>query len=192
MLTHLCNIFPIDSDLNRLELTDKVIQTTSFLFELIFIILWCKDPTSVPQWYNAAALTICLLALGSLSFSHCCLSSVSAVPSSKKPTARIRYHSRFFVRIGHLVKIFIFSLYHVTVRPTKIINNLLRDNKTLSIKSQSNLSSFFSLKNIRLGDQLLLMTFFENFFIVPYARHCKPRLVYFLHRFSLLFLIKSG
>ena len=126
------------------------IQTTSFLFKLIFIILWCADRTSVPQLYiNAAALTICLLALGSLSFSHCCLSSVSAVPSSKKPTACTRYHSRFFVRVGHLVEIFIFSLYHVTIRPTKIINNLLRDSKILKmcpifVDSVHNFGKFYS------------------------------------------------
>ena len=33
----------------------------------------------------------------------------------------VRYHSRFCVRVGHVVETIIFSLYHVIVRPAKII-----------------------------------------------------------------------
>jgi hypothetical protein len=32
-----------------------------------------------------------------------------------------------------------------------------------SIKNQQNLSEFFSAKNVKLGDQLLIMKVFENF-----------------------------
>ena len=40
------------------------------------------------------------------------------------------------------------------------------------------------MKKILLGDQLLVMTFFENFdFKVPYAPHYNPRFVYFLPPF---------
>ena len=65
----------------------------------------------------------------------------------------------------HLVDIIIFSLHHVIVRPTKIIKDLRKDCKipifkvNFSNKNPSDLSDFFSLKNIGLGDQLLLMKF---------------------------------
>ena len=60
----------------------------------------------------------------------------------------------------HLVETSIFSLNNVTVRLTKIMNNLLEHLKFwlsksfFSVKNWSNLSNLFSLKNIGLGDQL--------------------------------------
>ena len=73
----------------------------------------------------------------------------------------------FLIKLGikprlHILKISIFSLNHVIVRPTKIMNNLLKVCKICTFKvifgiiNQPNLSKFFfSVKNIWLGDQLL-------------------------------------
>ena len=56
------------------------------------------------------------------------------------------------------------SLNDVIVRPTKIMNNkIAKFQSYFSIKSQLNLSDFFSMKNIRLVDQLLQVKLFENF-----------------------------
>ena len=46
-------------------------------------------------------------------------------------TLKSRHHLRFFLRVGHrpgmgLWKITFFSLYHVIVRPTKIIKDLCK------------------------------------------------------------------
>ena len=70
----------------------------------------------------------------------------------------------------HLVEISIFSLNNVTGRLTKIMNNLLEYLKILIFKfifqCGKLIASFqkkFSLKNIRLGGQLLIKKYFENF-----------------------------
>ena len=67
----------------------------------------------------------------------------------------------FLIKLGikprlHILKIGIFSLNHVIVRPTKIMNNLLKVWKILRHqKSTKSFWIFFSVKNIWLGDQLL-------------------------------------
>ena len=70
----------------------------------------------------------------------------------------------------HLVEISIFSLNHAIIRLTKIINNLVKELKILSfkvifqcLKLAESFQKKNSLKNIWLGDQLILMKFFENF-----------------------------
>ena len=69
----------------------------------------------------------------------------------------------------HLVEISIFPLNHVIVKLTKIMNNLLEHLKICTfkvifcVKNWSNLSKKESMKNIGLGDQLLLKNVFENF-----------------------------
>ena len=70
----------------------------------------------------------------------------------------------------HLVETSIFSLNNVTVRLTKIMNNLLEHFKILIFKVIFQcwklieyFEFFFSLKNIDLRDQLLIKHFFENF-----------------------------
>ena len=70
-----------------------------------------------------------------------------------------------------LVEIIIFSLYHVIIRPTKIISNLLKVRKLLIFKFNfhcwKSMESFWktiSLRNIRLGDQCILIKFFGNLF----------------------------
>ena len=69
-----------------------------------------------------------------------------------------------------IVEISICSLNHVIVRLTKIMNNLLEHLKIRTFKviflCQKLVESFqknISMKNIRLGDQLLLKNVFENF-----------------------------
>ena len=68
-----------------------------------------------------------------------------------------------------LVEISIFSLNHVIVRLTKIMNNLLEHLKIRTFKviflCQKLVESFqkISMKNIGLGDQLLLKNVFEIF-----------------------------
>ena len=63
----------------------------------------------------------------------------------------------------NLLKISVFSLYHVLIRPTKLwtsSSNIAKNWLSMSffsIKSQWNLF----VKNIRLGDQLFYVTFFE-------------------------------
>ena len=80
----------------------------------------------------------------------------------------------FLIKLGikpplHILKISIFSLNHVIIRPTKILNNLLKVCKvctfkiTFHIKNHLNLSDFFSVKDVWLGDHFLQMKFFENF-----------------------------
>ena len=61
----------------------------------------------------------------------------------------------------HLMEIIFFSLYQVIVRPTKIIKNLLKDLKILIFIVIFNIKNElkFSLKNIGLGDQLLIIFF---------------------------------
>ena len=79
---------------------------------------------------------------------------------------------RFLIKLGikpsmHVLEISFFSLNHVIiVRPTKILNNLLKDCKIHTFKvifqHQKSTESFrisFSVKNIRLADQLLIMNF---------------------------------
>ena len=70
----------------------------------------------------------------------------------------------------HLLKISIFSLNKDIVRLPKIMNNLIKDCKIRTfkvifqcLKLVESFQTFFSVKNIWLGDQLLLMKFFENF-----------------------------
>ena len=69
----------------------------------------------------------------------------------------------------HLLEISIFSLNNDLARLTKIMNNLVKDLKILSFKviflCLKLVESFQkkSVKNIWLGDQLILMKFFENF-----------------------------
>ena len=69
----------------------------------------------------------------------------------------------------HLVEISIFSLNHVIVRLTKIMNNLLEHLKICTfnvIFLCEKLVVYFqkkSMKNIRLGDQILLENVFEIF-----------------------------
>ena len=70
----------------------------------------------------------------------------------------------------HLLKISIFSLNNDIVRLTKIMNNLFKDCKIRTfkvifqcLKLVESFQKKFSVKNIWLGDQLLLMKFFENF-----------------------------
>ena len=70
----------------------------------------------------------------------------------------------------HLLEINIFSLNNDIVRVTKIVNNLVQDLKILRfkvifqcLKLVKSFQKKFSVKNIWLGDQLILMKFFENF-----------------------------
>ena len=75
----------------------------------------------------------------------------------------------FLIKLGiqppmHLLKISIFSLNHVIFRPTKIMNNLLKDCRINTFKvifqhqkSTESFWIFFSVKNIWLGDQLLVI-----------------------------------
>ena len=76
-------------------------------------------------------------------------------------TGYVRVLSRFFDRVGHEMHLIsIFLLNNVTIRLTKIMNNLLEDLKILIFKvilCGKLIESFQknSLKNIGLGDQLL-------------------------------------
>jgi hypothetical protein len=66
----------------------------------------------------------------------------------------------FSIKLGiklrlHVLKISIFSINHVIVRPTKIMNNLLKVCKICTFKvifRHLNLSDFFSVKNIGRSD----------------------------------------
>ena len=81
----------------------------------------------------------------------------------------------FLIKLGikplmHLLEINIFSLNYVIVRLTKIMNNLLEHLKIRTFKVIflcEKLVEYFkkknSMKNIWLGDQLLLKNVFENF-----------------------------
>ena len=80
----------------------------------------------------------------------------------------------FLIKFGitphmHLLEISFFSLNHVIVRLTKIMNNLLEHLKIRTFKVTflcEKLVEYFqkkSMKNIRLGDQLLLENVFEIF-----------------------------
>ena len=77
----------------------------------------------------------------------------------------------------HLVDIIIFLLYHVIIRPTKIIKDLRKDCKIpksiFSNKNPSDLSEFFSLNNVGLGDQLLIMKCFEIFDFENVPNFCR-------------------
>ena len=65
-------------------------------------------------------------------------------------TYTVRYHSRFCVRVGHVVETIIFSLYHVIVRPAKIIKgddkNWAHFQKIQYFKNQ-NCQKIFLIKN---------------------------------------------
>ena len=71
----------------------------------------------------------------------------------------------------HLVEIrFFFSLNNFVVRPTKIMNNFFINDKICTFKvtfqhqkSMEFFWTFFSVKNIRPGDQLWKRKFFESF-----------------------------
>ena len=55
--------------------------------------------------------------------------------------------------------------YPISYYGTRIMNNLLEHLKILifSVENWSNLSNFFSLKNIGVEDQLLINNVFQNF-----------------------------
>ena len=85
-----------------------------------------------------------------------------------------RDRPRLFDQVGHqTTNAYIgnkhFSLNNDLVKLTKIMNNLVKDLKILSFShfSVSKIGGIFpkriTMKNISLGDQLLLMKFFENF-----------------------------
>ena len=67
----------------------------------------------------------------------------------------------FFAQVGHQTMSAYIENKHVMVRPTKIMNNLLKVCKICTyqsffgIKHQPNLFEFFSVKNIGLRDQIL-------------------------------------
>ena len=70
----------------------------------------------------------------------------------------------------HLLEISSFLLNNVTIRLTKIMNNLLEDLKILIFKVNFQCGKLIesfqkknSLENIGLGDQLLIKNVFENF-----------------------------
>ena len=81
----------------------------------------------------------------------------------------------FLIKLGfkplmRLLEIGIFSLNNDLVRLTKIMNNLVKDLKILSfkvifqcLKLVESFQKNNSVKNIWLGDQLILMKFSENF-----------------------------
>ena len=80
----------------------------------------------------------------------------------------------FLIKLGikslmHLLEIGIFSINNDLVRLTKIMNNLVKDLKILSfkvifqrLKLVESFQKWFFVKNTWLGDQLILMKFFEN------------------------------
>ena len=75
----------------------------------------------------------------------------------------------FFVRVQHETSYASsrnHCFYHNIVRPTKIIKSILKDCKNSNFQSQFSVLKiskiFLNVKDIRLGDQLLLMKFFEN------------------------------
>ena len=84
----------------------------------------------------------------------------------------------FLIKLGikphlHKLKISIFSLNHVIVRPTKIMNNLLKVCKICTFKvifryqkSTKSFWIFFSVKSIWLGDQLSSMQLFDIFDVI--------------------------
>ena len=74
-----------------------------------------------------------------------------------------RYSLRFFDQVGHQntyasIGKSIFSLNHVIVRPTKIMNNLIKDFKILPFKV------IFHHKKSTEGEQLLQMIFLKKNF----------------------------
>jgi hypothetical protein len=89
--------------------------------------------------------------------------------------AKVETVQDFLIKLGikplmHLLEISIFSLNEDIIRVNKIMNNLVKDLKILSFKVNFQclklVESFqkkISVKNIWLGDQLILMKFFENF-----------------------------
>ena len=82
-----------------------------------------------------------------------------------------RYRPKFFDQVGYQpISAYIFSQNHVIVRPTKIINNLIKICKICIFKvifrhqnSTESFWIFFSVKNIWLDDQLLLTNFLKTF-----------------------------
>ena len=78
---------------------------------------------------------------------------------------KVRNRSRFFFTSWAWNHILMennhFSIYHVIVRPTKIINHLLKE---LKFWFQWNLFDFFPLTDMSLGDQFKFLRFFEAIF----------------------------
>ena len=78
---------------------------------------------------------------------------------------------RFFYQVVHqTTNASIWNKHNDLVRLTKIMNNLVKDIKILTfkfifqcLKLVESFQKKISVKNIWLGDQLLLMKFFENF-----------------------------
>ena len=71
----------------------------------------------------------------------------------------------FLIKLGikpgmHTLETSIFSLNHVIVRPTKIMKDLYIQSHFSASKINGIFLIFFSVKNIRLGDQLLIMKIF--------------------------------
>ena len=87
----------------------------------------------------------------------------------------------FFIKLDikplmHVLETSIFSLNNDLVRLTKIMNSLVKDLKILSfkvifqcLKLVKSFQKKNSVKNIWLGDQLILMKFFENFHLLKNA-----------------------
>ena len=78
----------------------------------------------------------------------------------------VRYHSRFFVRVGHEIA-YTFSLYHVIVRPTKIIKDLCK----ASILGDS-IYTCTRFKEVLINLLGLTMTCFSERMMISYSYIC--------------------
>ena len=108
-----------------------------------------------------------------------------------------KYRQIFFDQVGHqnaYASIWNkrFSLNHVIIRPTKIMNNIIKDCKILTFKvifdhqkSTESFWIFFSVENIRVGDNFNKWNFLKTliFKVLYFLKMC-PIFVGSVHNFG--------
>ena len=96
--------------------------------------------------------------------SYECMSLLHVSPLCKSYLPPLDTVQDFFAQVGHQTMSAYIENKHVMVRPTKIMNNLLKVCKICAfifgIKNQPSFSDLFSVKNIWLGDQIFINKFF--------------------------------
>ena len=132
------------------------------------------------QLNNLFNSTICNLLCKFVSYTlhnirRCSKNIIAAVRNFCTMACALETFQDFLIKLDikpliHLLKISVFSLNNDIVRLTKIMNKLVKDCKICTfkvifqcLKLVETFQKKISVKNIWLGDQLLLMKFFENF-----------------------------
>ena len=117
-----------------------IIQTGPKYFGYMYVLLKKIVNFTISKRKPSTLWPLCVLPLVDLPAQNCLSPYLPVLRDWMPVDCYVRYHSRFFVPVGHesthatIGNRHIFSLYHVIVRHTKTSNNLLKDYKVLTFK----------------------------------------------------------